>query len=124
MDVFSQIHNQRPKTPSNAHDAVRATLLSSEERLLTLEKKINRLALVTHGLWALPKDRHGYSEAELQDWVNLIDIEDGHLDGRVRPQVRPPRECAKCKRVVSQDFSRCMYCDEPISTNTPFDRVH
>lgn len=94
-----------------------------EQRIAELEMRFNRLALVTHSLWDLLKDRHGYTEEELRDWVTLTDLKDGQLDGRVR-LTRPPQNCLKCNRVVSRAFSRCMYCGEIALGGDAFDRVH
>jgi hypothetical protein len=94
-----------------------------EQRVSEVETRFNRLALVTHSLWELLKDRHGYTEEELRDWVTLTDLKDGHLDGRVR-RTAPPASCHKCNRVVTRAFARCMYCGEIATGGDAFDRVH
>jgi hypothetical protein len=123
MDIFdavqsNQIHHARVEATSAGEKAGRV-----DQRVAELEMKFARLSLVTHALWELLKDRHGYTEDELRDWVNLTDLKDGHLDGRVR-QTKPPGNCHKCGRVVARAFARCMYCGEFATHGDAFDRVH
>ncbi len=91
-------------------------------RLTEIEFKLERLSLITHALWDLLKDRHGYSDEELNDWINLTDLKDGRLDGRYKVNT-PPLNCPKCGRVVSRTQNRCIYCGGIASPAVPFDRV-
>lgn len=123
MDIFdavqsSHIHQARAAAQNAGEKAILA-----EQRIAALETKFSRLALVTHALWELLKDRHGYTEEELNDWVNLTDLKDGQLDGRVR-HTTPPPNCHKCGRVVTRALGRCIYCGEIATTGDAFDRVH
>jgi len=123
MDIFdavqsSHIHQARVVAEKAGEKAGRV-----DQRVAELEAKFSRLALVTHALWELLKDRHGYTEEELRDWVNLTDLKDGQLDGRVR-HTAPPPNCRKCGRVVTRALGRCMYCGEISQSGDTFDRVH
>jgi hypothetical protein len=123
MDIFDavqspQIHHAHAAAERASDKAGRV-----EQRISELEARLNRLALVTHSLWEMLKDRHGYTEEDLRDWVNLTDLKDGKLDGRVR-QNTPPLNCHKCNRVVTRAFGRCMYCGEFAAHGDAFDRVH
>src|SRR5690606_7968094 len=124
MNVFDSLSFPAQPQPPHAH--VRndsAQLYDLERRLADIESRIGRLALVTHSLWELLKDRHGYTEEELRDWVNLTDLQDGQLDGRVR-HTRPPLNCHKCGRVMTRALGRCLYCGEFAQGGDVFDRVH
>lgn len=123
MDIFDAVHavNEHEARAAAERAGNRAGLV--EQRLAAFETKFARLALVTHALWELLKDRHGYTEDELNDWVNLTDLKDGHLDGRVR-HTAPPANCHKCGRVVTRALGRCIYCGEVASSGDAFDRVH
>jgi|GEM_PF-1976571 len=91
-------------------------------RLTEIEFKLERLSLITHSLWELLKDRHGYTDEELNDWINLTDLKDGRLDGRYKANT-PPLNCPKCGRVVGRTQGRCIYCGGIASPTQPFDRV-
>jgi hypothetical protein len=122
MDVFTAFDS--PDFSSNPASLRTSPPVSGlDQRISELETRFSRLALVTHSLWELLKDRHGYTEEELRDWVNLTDLKDGHLDGRVRPS-KEPLNCHKCARVVTRAFGRCMYCGEMATGGDAFDRVH
>lgn len=123
MDIFDAVQSAQINRARIAADNAGDKAARVEQRLAELETRLNRLALVSHSLWELLKDRHGYTEDELRDWVNLTDLKDGQLDGRVR-QTRPPQNCHKCARVITRAFGRCMYCGEFAQTGDAFDRVH
>lgn len=91
-------------------------------REIELEARLDRLALVTHGLWELLKNRAGYTEEELTDWVNYVDLQDGVIDGKHKPDAAP-QKCRQCSRVVGRTLARCMYCGEPQIQGNAFDRV-
>lgn len=94
----------------------------SGARLTEIEFKLERLSLITHALWDLLKDRHGYTDEELNDWINLTDLKDGRLDGRYKADT-PPLNCPKCGRVVGRTQGRCIYCGGMAAPAQPFDRV-
>ena len=123
MDVFSAFTDSEHQRRTQPPERVGAQVSGLEQRVTELETRFNRLALVAHSLWELLKDRHGYTEDELRDWVNLTDLKDGHLDGRVR-RTAPAPNCHKCGRVVTRAFGRCMYCGEIAASGDAFDRVH
>jgi hypothetical protein len=123
MDIFDAVQAQQIQHTNVAAERAGDRAGRVELRMVEIEARLNRLALVTHSLWELLKDRHGYTEDELRDWVNLTDLKDGKLDGRVRPSAPPPN-CHKCGRVVTRAFGRCMYCGEFASQGDAFDRVH
>ncbi|AKC82777.1 hypothetical protein IMCC26134_08315 [Verrucomicrobia bacterium IMCC26134] len=123
MNLFDLVQAQQIHAAEVSAERAGNKVIGVEGRLGELESRFNRLALVTHSLWDLLKDRHGYTGEELRDWVTLTDLKDGKLDGRLR-QTTAPLNCHKCNRVISRAFARCMYCDEPAAEGDIFDRVH
>lgn len=123
MDIFDAMQSQQIGQARAAAERAGNKAESLDQRLVDLERRVSRLALVSHSLWELLKDRHGYTEEELRDWVNLTDLKDGKLDGRVRLN-QAPLNCHKCSRVVTRAFGRCMYCGEFADQGEAFDRVH
>ncbi len=122
MNIFKAVQAHQLQHAELASERVGNKVSGVEARVAELETRFNRLALINEALWELLKDRHGYTEEELGDWITLTDLKDGKLDGRVR-QTTAPLNCVKCNRVVSRAFARCMYCDEPAASGGTFDRV-
>jgi hypothetical protein len=122
MHLFNLVQAQQIHSAEVSAERANHKTAGVEARVAELETRFNRLALISEALWDLLKDRHGYTEEELRDWVTLTDLKDGKLDGRVR-QTTAPVNCVKCNRIVSRAFARCMYCDEPAASGGTFDRV-
>lgn len=122
MDPFNAFfHLHSAPTPSHQPSPAVGAIVDNA-RLTEIEFKVERLALISHALWDLLKDRHGYTDEELNDWINLTDLKDGRLDGRYKANT-PPLNCPKCGRVVGRTQGRCIYCGGIASPAQPFDRV-
>lgn len=80
-------------------------------RVDQLEDRLDRALLACEALWTMLRDRLGISEEDLIERVNLLDLSDGQLDGKVR---KPPVSCPRCQRTIASRFSKCMYCGQPI----------
>ncbi|MGQ9589348.1 MAG: hypothetical protein ACUVYA_03525 [Planctomycetota bacterium] len=65
------------------------------------------------------KEEHGYTDEDLLDRMEEIDLRDGLLDGRVAPG--PPGTCSGCNRKVSRLRRYCLFCGTPLSRG-PFER--
>ncbi|MFG0257910.1 MAG: hypothetical protein ACF8GE_08420 [Phycisphaerales bacterium JB043] len=84
---------------------------------LQLEARLERLSLVCEALWTMLRDYHNFTDNELRERINLIDLADGKLDGKKASG--GPNACPKCSRAVSPRFNKCIYCSEPIQRD-PF----
>ena len=82
-----------------------------EEQLVCMQADIERLLLITEGLWNLLKAEHGYDDEELVRRVLEVDLKDGRIDGKVAAQ--KPGDCPHCDRPLSRDRRYCLYCGEP-----------
>jgi hypothetical protein len=82
-----------------------------------LEARCDRLSLLCEALWTMVRDYGGFKEEELLERINLIDLEDGKLDGKKK--TAGPRNCPKCSKAVSPRFHKCMFCSTPIQRD-PF----
>lgn len=86
----------------------------------SVEFDVEKLFLVTHALWSILKEKHGYSDDDLIKRVTEIDLLDGKLDGKLsRTESRP--NCAKCGRKIMGQRDCCMYCGQR-TTTSPFRR--
>ncbi len=73
---------------------------------------INRLLMITEGLWTLLKEKHGYTDEELAQAVQAIDAQDGVLDGK--PPKASPKPCPQCRRMVAAHHTTCIYCGQTV----------
>jgi ribosomal protein S27AE len=92
---------------------------SDEGEVAALRGEIERLLLITEGLWRILKEKLACDDNELIKQITVIDLEDGKLDAR-KPAT-PPVPCPKCGRVLAKHRPRCLFCGEPIVMD-PFAR--
>src|SRR4029450_122071 len=81
--------------------------LDSNTRVRLLEDRLEKSLMACEALWILVKDRLGFTEQELLERINQVDLMDGLQDGKVKTK---PLECGHCGRVVSRRHSKCLYC--------------
>lgn len=103
--------------------AVRAEqgVMSAEEacgRVQELEWKVNKLMLVNHALFELASQRLGFTEADLLNKMNEIDLRDGVQDGK--ETVAAPIDCEQCGRTYSRRHNHCLYCGHVNRSGTAF----
>jgi hypothetical protein len=84
-----------------------------------MKQDIERLLMITEALWMLLQRAHGYSEEDLKNLINEIDLRDGYLDGRVTK--KETVECPSCHRVVTVRQMKCIYCGQVLQ-HDPFER--
>ncbi len=80
---------------TNARSEAREAKTETE----SLRHDVERLLMITEALWTFLKKEHGYSDEELANAVNGIDLRDGRLDGRAEQPQAPP--CPNCGRINS-----------------------
>ena len=73
-----------------------------------LRADVEKLLMITEALWAMLKEKHGYSDEDLASRIEEIDMRDGVLDGKVAKQ--PPSTCPECSRKVTRARTNCIYC--------------
>jgi hypothetical protein len=96
-------------------DANKAQAGVAEARAETerLQNDVDRLLMISEALWTFLKKEHGYTDEQLANAVQVIDLRDGKLDGRA-PQA-PAAPCSKCGKINSARRARCIYCGEVLS---------
>lgn len=92
----------------------------SSEQIRELEGRLERLSIVSQGVWLLLKEKTGLTEDDLFAKVEDVDLRDGQLDGKVS---RETTTCAACGRVMSRRHNNCLYCGAPRPVDSPFDGV-
>jgi hypothetical protein len=74
-----------------------------------LRSQIEQQALVIRSLVEMCARKGLFSEEELRDVIREIDLSDGRLDGRYRPETGPVL-CPQCAKPNARKLTSCMYC--------------
>ncbi|MCB1125876.1 MAG: hypothetical protein KDM81_05230 [Verrucomicrobiae bacterium] len=106
--------NRAESTADRAAHAASEVRRENESLRLDVEK----LFLITRALWTLLQEQHGYTEEQLIQRIQEIDLEDGRLDGRIA-QERP--DCPQCGRKLIGQRPVCLYCGAAVVLG-PFQR--
>ena len=109
---YSMFMRTDPVALASAQGA-RVDARRADRKADALELDVERLLMITESLWTILKERHGYSDEDLQKRIMDIDLRDGKLDGRLANS--PPGECPKCERPLMKRRPRCLYCGEIVA---------
>ncbi len=85
----------------------------------TITYDVEKLFMITEALWTILKDQHGYTDENLGQMIQDIDLRDGKLDGRVAKQQNP--SCPQCGRTLMGKHPVCLYCGTAV-VRDPFER--
>lgn len=77
------------------------------KEVLRLEAKMDRLAIITQGLWELLSEKTDLTEKDIEAKIAEIDIRDGRKDGKI---LGKPTTCPKCARPTHTRLRSCPYC--------------
>lgn len=78
------------------------------ERFMAIEARLDALELACSGLWDLLKFKHGYTDEELANAVQTVDLRDGQLDGKIRTT---PADCPHCgRKLLTRSRKKCLWC--------------
>ena len=104
-----------------SQDASRASSKAAKanDEIMFVKADVEKLLMITEALWTLLKDQHGYSDEQLGNRIEQIDLRDGKLDGKVAKS--PPKKCPACKRTVTRKRAVCLYCGQKVKED-PFER--
>jgi len=94
-----------------------ATEVRTQNEAITCD--VEKLFMITEALWAILKEQHGYTDENLGQMIQDIDLRDGKLDGKVAKQQNP--SCPQCGRTLMGKHSVCLYCGTAVARD-PFER--
>ena len=80
-----------------------------------LKHDVNRLLLITEALWTFLKRQHGYTDDDLRNLIQEIDLRDGKPDAQTAKE--QPLQCPKCGRPNAAKRAFCMYCGTALQGN-------
>ncbi len=103
---------------SEAETASRAAA-DARSQAAAIQLDVEKLFMITEALWNILKEQHGYTDENLVQMVQDIDLRDGQLDGRVARQPNPP--CSQCGRTLLGKHPVCLYCGA-VAVRAPFER--
>lgn len=92
-----------------AHNETRGRVTDIDDDQRDLERRYERLRLVTVAMWALLKEHSGLTESDLRRYVSQIDLIDGKLDGKLSRN-KGVIECQECERRILRSALVCVYC--------------
>jgi hypothetical protein len=85
-----------------------------------LETQVEKLTLICHAMWVILKDKTQLSEEDLLAKVMELDLADGVADGRHNTV---PKDCPACKRPMSSQHKRCLYCGHVPTPQSAFETL-
>jgi hypothetical protein len=86
-------------------------------------ESVERLALICRAMWELVSESTPLTEADLEKKIRAIDLKDGRLDAKYRPE-RRPRPCRHCGNNMHPNQVKCQFCGAPAPDDDPFDKVN
>lgn len=99
------------RAASLARSAAAADGTRHSNRIEDLEERIDQLALIIRGMWALLEEG-GVTAEQLMSKLEELDMTDGVADGKARPR---PVDCPSCDSKVPAGLSSCQYCGAEIA---------
>lgn len=97
----------------NAATDAASSARRAENALSRLEDALDRQALVIRTLLSFCEAKGLFNEAEFRELMNEVDLSDGRLDGKFKPQATP-RSCPNCGKTNGKRAVTCMYCGEQL----------
>jgi len=94
-----------------------ATEVRTQNEAITCD--VEKLFMITEALWTILKEQHGYTDENLGQMIQDIDLRDGKLDGKVAKQQNP--SCPQCGRTLMGKHPVCLYCGTAVARD-PFER--
>lgn len=115
--IFSQTGIKPQKSTFPPEDTAGRTSQANVDRL---EARLEKLTLICHAMWAILKDKTQLSEEDLLAKVMELDLADGVTDGRHNTV---PKHCPICKRPMSSQHKRCLYCGHVPTPQSAFETL-
>ncbi|MCB9894345.1 MAG: zinc ribbon domain-containing protein [Planctomycetes bacterium] len=112
---YGWVHNSYGAARQAAHAATDAesSARRAENAMARLEDAIERQTLIIRSLLEVCSRKGVFTEDEFREIVTEVDLSDGRLDGKYKPQLGP-QQCANCGKTNGKRAVTCMYCGNPL----------
>ena len=119
MDLLWEV-SQRNTIHNAAEDASGAKFKTDQvyKKVVELEKRLNRITLVSQARWELIRDHTGWTDDEILERIQEIDLRDGKLDGKLGASVT---DCPNCNAKVNSRRGYCMICGTEVQVGEVFE---
>ena len=107
-----QNYGAAQRASNSANDAESAAR-RAENTTARLEDALERQALIIRTLLEACSRKNLFTEDEFRELLTEIDLSDGRLDGKYKPQ-QGPQECTNCGKTNGKRAVTCMYCGTPL----------
>jgi hypothetical protein len=97
----------------NAASDASSAARRAENAMARMEDALDRQALIIRTLLTACEKKGLFNEAEFRELVNEVDLSDGRLDGKYKPQ-QGPVGCPSCGKTNGKRAVTCMYCGVPL----------
>lgn len=101
------------RSASLARSAAVADGTLHTNRIEDVNERIDQLAMVVRGMWALLEEG-GVTTEQLLAKLEELDMQDGVADGKV---TRGPVDCPSCDSRVAPGLTKCQFCGADIDTS-------
>jgi hypothetical protein len=116
-DIFRDTPSAMQTALSTASEASRAAGRSMEKTEL-LERRVERLALLSQAMWELLSEHTHVTNNDLVRRVLEVDKRDGQTDGKMAARAI---DCPECQNKVNTRRPNCIICGATLSTKQPFE---
>ena len=87
-------------------------------KVVELEKRLNRITLTSQAMWELIQDLSGWSDDEILNRIQEMDLRDCQLDGKLGATFT---ECPNCNAKVNSRRGYCMICGTEVQVGGIFE---
>ncbi len=115
-----KINNVQAEARERGYDA-RKRRTDIQIKTQELERKIDKLELITFSMWSLLKEKFDINEEELLNKIQKIDLMDGEEDGKISKL--KVRTCPECNRKSSTHHDKCIYCGFEFPEESAFETL-
>ena len=117
----SAVHRMGAGDPADSAGERASRVATDVRRQNELMKcDVEKLFMLTEALWTILKEQHGYTDEDLIQRIQDIDLRDGKLDGQVAKSKSKP-DCPECGRKLMGRRPVCLYCGAEVARD-PFER--
>ena len=107
--VHGYYNSGAARVASSAANDAESSARRAENAMARLEDALDRQALVIRTLLTACEKAGIFNEATFKELMNDVDLSDGRLDGKYKPQ-SGPQSCPDCGKTNGKRAVTCMYC--------------